>query len=80
MSVGLNLGILGSEHDNSPKLLHGSVKAAFMGINSRIYWELECRTYEGTVCFKVVNRFVSKIMAKKAILTSHRAQFEHPGS
>ena len=62
--TGLNWGILGSEQDNNTKLLHGSVMVAFM------------RVEHG---FKVVSLFVSKIMVKKAILTAHRAQFEHFG-
>ena len=58
LATGLNLGILGSEQDNNPKLLYGSVMAVFMGV------EHGC---------KAVSFLVSKIMAKKAILAAHWA-------
>ena len=40
---------------------------------------VKCRTYGGRAFFKVVSRFVSKIMFKKAIVAAHKALFGHEG-
>ena len=67
LPIGLNLGILGFEQDNNPKLLnyfHGSVMAAFA-----------CPEHG----FKVIPLDISTIMAKKAILAVHWARFGYFG-